>query len=138
MPIAVDQAGMEVTVLGGVVDPDLDFVDATPEQVRDWIGAYEHGERLDFDVTVEPPTDFVGRVMDVMRAIPAGETRTYGDVADELGTAPIAVGQACGHNPAPILVPCHRVVGSDGALHGFSAPGGLALKRRLLEHEGAR
>jgi methylated-DNA-[protein]-cysteine S-methyltransferase len=76
--------------------------------------------------------------MDEMSAIPYGETRTYGEIATALDSAPVAVGQACGSNPVPIVVPCHRVVGSDGGLHGYSAPGGVALKRRLLEHEGAR
>ena len=64
-------------------------------------------------------------------------TAVFEDIAADLDTAAVAVGQACGANPVPIVVPCHRVVGSDGGLHGYSAPGGLALKRRLLEHEGA-
>lgn len=125
-------------MLGGGVDIDLDRVEAPPGSIRKWLAAYESGDRLDFEVSVDPPTAFVGRVMDSMRSIPVGETRTYGDLAADLGTAAVAVGQACGRNPAPILVPCHRVVGSDGELHGYSAPGGVALKRRLLEFEGAR
>ena len=71
----------------------------------------------------------------LVAAIPAGETRRYGELAAELDTAPIAVGGACARTPVPLLVPCHRVVGVDG-LGGYSAADGLALKRRLLGHEG--
>jgi methylated-DNA-[protein]-cysteine S-methyltransferase len=129
---------MDVTVLGGVVEVDPDAVAADRETIRRQIAAYERGECRSFDLETRAPTPFVGRVMDAMSAIPYGETRTYGDVADALDSAPVAVGQACGRNPVPIVVPCHRVVGSDGTLHGYSAPGGVALKRRLLEFEGAR
>ncbi|MFB6310049.1 MAG: methylated-DNA--[protein]-cysteine S-methyltransferase [Salinirussus sp.] len=128
---------MEITVLDGAVSIDPDCVDASGEQIRAWLAEYERGDRLDFDVAVEPPTPFIGEVLSAMRRIPAGETRTYGALAADLETAPVAVGQACGRNPAPILVPCHRVIGSDGGLCGYSSPDGLALKRRLLEHEGA-
>jgi methylated-DNA-[protein]-cysteine S-methyltransferase len=72
--------------------------------------------------------------MDAMAAIPYGETRTYGDLAADLDTSPVAVGGACGRNPVPLVVPCHRVVGHDG-LGGFSAEGGVDLKRALLAHE---
>jgi methylated-DNA-[protein]-cysteine S-methyltransferase len=69
--------------------------------------------------------------------IPHGKTRSYGEIARELGLSPRHVGQACGRNPIPILIPCHRVVGADGALTGFSAPGGIETKRKLLQLEGA-
>jgi methylated-DNA-[protein]-cysteine S-methyltransferase len=73
------------------------------------------------------------------RAIAPGTTRTYGQVARALGRSDAAreVGAALARNPFPIIVPCHRVVAANGALHGFSAPGGLATKRRMLELEGA-
>jgi methylated-DNA-[protein]-cysteine S-methyltransferase len=73
------------------------------------------------------------------RAIPAGATETYGAIAARLGDPALAraVGQALGRNPWPIVVPCHRVTGADGRMGGFSAPGGRATKRRLLELEGA-
>jgi len=82
---------------------------------------------------------FHRRVYELVRAIPPGATRTYGDVATELGEpgAAQAVGQAMGHNPVPIVVPCHRVVAAGGRLGGFSARGGNATKRRMLEIEGA-
>jgi len=72
--------------------------------------------------------------MDAMAAIPYGETRTYGELAVELDTAAVAVGQACGRNPVPIVVPCHRVVGAN-SLGGYSAEGGPELKERLLALE---
>jgi len=71
-----------------------------------------------------------------MSDIPYGETRTYGDLAAALDTAPVAVGSACGKNPVPLVVPCHRVVGRD-SLGGYSAGDGTALKERLLALEGA-
>lgn len=73
------------------------------------------------------------------RAIPPGSTVTYGDIARSIGRPDGArdVGVALASNPFPIVVPCHRVVGANGKLIGFSAPGGLATKRRMLELEGA-
>ncbi len=73
------------------------------------------------------------------REIPPGSTRSYGEVARAIGRPDAArdVGAALARNPCPIVVPCHRVVAANGALHGFSAPGGLATKRRMLELEGA-
>jgi methylated-DNA-[protein]-cysteine S-methyltransferase len=83
--------------------------------------------------------EFHRRVYDVARAIPPGETRSYGEVAAALGEpgAAQAVGRALGRNPVPIVVPCHRVLAANGALHGFSAPGGIETKRRMLAIEGA-
>jgi methylated-DNA-[protein]-cysteine S-methyltransferase len=71
-----------------------------------------------------------------MAAIPFGETRTYGQIAKAVGVPAQAVGQACGANPLPILIPCHRVTGTDW-FGGFSAPGGVETKAALLRHEGA-
>jgi methylated-DNA-[protein]-cysteine S-methyltransferase len=77
------------------------------------------------------------RVWQALQAIPRGKLRSYGDIAAEIGSAPRAVGQACGSNPLPIIVPCHRVVGKAG-LGGFmhrGDDGALNIKRWLLEHE---
>ncbi len=83
--------------------------------------------------------DATRRTYDLVRQIPAGSMRTYGDIAIELGDASLArlVGRAMGRNPLPLIVPCHRVVGADGRLIGFTAEGGIELKRRLLIREGA-
>jgi len=82
---------------------------------------------------------FEGEVYRETRAIPAGETASYGVIAARLGDSGLAraVGQALGRNPWPIVIPCHRVTGADGRMGGFSAPGGRATKLRLLEIEGA-
>ena len=83
--------------------------------------------------------DFRRAVYAVTRDIPAGSTRSYGEVAKAIGRPDGArdVGTALARNPFPIVVPCHRVVAANGALTGFSAPGGLDTKRRMLELEGA-
>jgi methylated-DNA-[protein]-cysteine S-methyltransferase len=83
--------------------------------------------------------DFRQAVYAATRDIPAGTTRSYGEVAKAIGRADGArdVGTALARNPFPIVVPCHRVVAANGALTGFSAPGGLDTKRRMLELEGA-
>lgn len=81
-------------------------------------------------------------VWEAMCAIPAGETRTYGELAKAIGSSARAVGGACGANPLPIVVPCHRVVGANGSLGGFMGARQegfeLSIKRWLLAHEGAR
>jgi methylated-DNA-[protein]-cysteine S-methyltransferase len=89
---------------------------------------------LDFDTIPA----FSRRVYERTRRIPKGATLCYGDVARSLGSphAARAVGQALGRNPWPLIVPCHRVIAANGKLTGFSAPGGLATKRRLLAIEG--
>ena len=84
-------------------------------------------------------SDFQRAAYGLVRAIPPGETRTYGEVARALGDpmSARAVGEAMGRNPCPILMPCHRVLGADGKVGGFSAPGGAATKLKMLEIEGA-
>jgi methylated-DNA-[protein]-cysteine S-methyltransferase len=72
-----------------------------------------------------------------MAKIPYGKTMTYGDLAHAIGSAPRAVGGACGRNPIAIILPCHRVIGGSGALTGYSGAGGINTKQFLLELEGA-
>jgi methylated-DNA-[protein]-cysteine S-methyltransferase len=98
---------------------------------------YFAGKRREFDVPVDPAgTEFQQRVWNLVSAIPYGETTTYGAIAAELGDAQLAraVGAAVGANPIPIIIPCHRVIGSDGSLTGYG--GGLRMKVWLLRHEG--
>jgi methylated-DNA-[protein]-cysteine S-methyltransferase len=86
-------------------------------------------------------TAFQRRVWERIAAIPGGCTETYGQLASQLRNAPRAVGQACGANPFPLVVPCHRVVAAGGGLGGFARHGGgflLGIKRWLLAHEGCR
>jgi len=89
-------------------------------------------------VRQRPLTEFQQKVVEIVQAIPAGETLTYGQVAELAGSpgAARAVGQVMANNPVPLVIPCHRVVGSAGGLGGFSAPGGIETKRRLLKVEG--
>jgi methylated-DNA-[protein]-cysteine S-methyltransferase len=102
------------------------------EQLHD----YFDGRRAGFDLPLDPAgTPFRRRVWAAMRAIPPAETRTYAELARLLGSAPRAVGQACGANPIPILIPCHRVVAANGALGGYSGGEGPATKRYLLDLE---
>jgi methylated-DNA-[protein]-cysteine S-methyltransferase len=116
-----------------------------PATVRDAIGAIValvQGARPDLrDVALDerPLDDFRRRVYAATRAIGPGQTATYGEIARAIGApgAARAVGSALGQNPYPIVVPCHRVLAADGSLHGFSAPGGIRTKRRMLEIERA-
>lgn len=128
---------MEVTIFGIPMAIDERYLDADAATIRRQVGAYEQGTRETFDMNISFPDGFTGEVMRVMAEIPRGRTRTYGEVAAELDTAAVAVGQACGRNPVPLVVPCHRVVGSD-SIGGFSSGGeqNSSLKRQLLELEG--
>lgn len=100
---------------------------------------YFEGKRADFPDTLEfdGGTPFQQRVWEATRRIPYGETRSYAEIAREVGRprAARAVGQALGENPLPIIVPCHRVIAGNGGLGGFG--GGLEMKRELLRMEGA-
>jgi methylated-DNA-[protein]-cysteine S-methyltransferase len=113
------------------------------QRVIDGIVALIRGEAVDFSgVTLDMKQlpAFPRRVYEVVRTIPCGATLTYGEIAKRLGVPAEAreVGEAMGRNPFPIIVPCHRVLAAGGKLGGFSAPGGVATKRRLLAIEGAR
>jgi methylated-DNA-[protein]-cysteine S-methyltransferase len=100
------------------------------------LAQYFAGTLKTFTLPMDFGTGLHEGVRHAMAAIPFGETRTYGDIARQLHTNAQAVGQACGANPLPILIPCHRVVGAHG-LGGFSAKGGVETKVALLRHEGA-
>ena len=127
---------MNAEPFGQTVELDASHVAASETEIREEVGEYAAGERQQFDLSVTLADGFAGEVMAEMQGIPCGETRTYGEIADALDTAPVAVGRACGANPVPLVVPCHRVVGAD-SLGGYSAGDGPALKRRLLDHEDA-
>ncbi|MGI8676110.1 MAG: methylated-DNA--[protein]-cysteine S-methyltransferase [Nocardioidaceae bacterium] len=106
-------------------------------QARRQLDEYFMGQRSDFDVPLSASgTAFQQRVWEALRAIPYGRTASYGEIARRLQLPPgasRAVGVANGANPIPIMVPCHRVIGSDGSLTGYA--GGLARKQRLLHLE---
>lgn len=114
-------------------------VEALESDIVDQLEAYFTGELREFDLSLAPDgSQFQQRVWDAVREIPHGETRSYLEIAVSLGdpAAVRAVGAANGRNPLPIVVPCHRVVGSDGSLTGYA--GGVDRKRRLLELEQPR
>jgi methylated-DNA-[protein]-cysteine S-methyltransferase len=119
--------------------------DDVPGTVRDTIMAIVallDGDRPDLRgiaLDERPLDDFRRRVYAATRTVGPGQTATYGEIARAIGApgAARAVGAALGKNPYPIVVPCHRVLAADGSLHGFSAPGGIRTKRRMLEIEGA-
>jgi methylated-DNA-[protein]-cysteine S-methyltransferase len=103
-------------------------------EVAKQLDEYFAGERDTFDLPLsEHGTAFELAVWARLREIPHGETATYGELARELASVPRAVGRANGRNQISIVVPCHRVIGSDGSLTGYA--GGLDAKRALLEHE---
>ena len=106
------------------------------EEAAGQLAGYFAGTCTAFDLPLRLGEGFPGAFRRALTEIPFGETRTYGDLAKALGVTPQAIGQACGANPLPILVPCHRVLGT-GHLGGYSAPGGIETKVTLLRHEGA-
>ena len=115
--------------------------DASPSALLEEAGlqlnAYFDGRLQDFDLPLAPAgTAFQRDVWDQLCQIPYAETRSYGDIATALGSAARAVGGACGRNPIPIIVPCHRIVSSDGGLGGYSGGNGLKTKAALLRLEG--
>jgi len=94
---------------------------------------------VEVEVSVYGGAEYERKVYGRTRRIRPGETGTYGDLAKDLGDRTLSqpVGKALGRNPVPIIVPGHRVIGADGNMTGFSAPGGVETKRRLLKIEGA-
>jgi len=116
---------------------------AEVQRAIDGIVALLRGDSRDLtDVTIDLDgmPEFNRKVYDITRTIPAGATLTYGEIAERLGDRLLArdVGQALGQNPVPMIVPCHRVLAAGGKTGGFSAPGGVASKLRLLTIEGAQ
>jgi methylated-DNA-[protein]-cysteine S-methyltransferase len=118
------------------VDPAAEKSEKKLADVQRQVTQYAAGKRRSFDLELaaEGP-DFHKRVWTALCNIPFGETTSYGALAKRLGTpgAARAVGAANGKNPIGLIVPCHRVIGSNGTLTGYA--GGLPLKRKLLEHE---
>ena len=117
-------------------EPDWIFNEGRLEDARRQLREYFAGERREFDLPLQlRGTEFQISVLEALREIPYGETVSYGEIARRIGRprAVRAVGAANGRNPLPIVVPCHRVIGSTGDLTGFG--GGLDTKEALLRHE---
>lgn len=112
------------------------------QRAIDRVLALLNGEAIDLSdipVDLDDTPEFHRKVYEIARTIPPGRTMTYGEIAKRLGVPHESreVGQALGRNPIAVIVPCHRVLGADGKMGGFSASGGVATKRRILEIEGA-
>jgi len=140
--VAADDRGLRHVLFENnrydAADRDLWTRDAGAlREAREQLLAYFAGERRVFDLPLQPVgTPFQLKVWKALTEIPFGATRSYGDLARRIGDpkAVRAVGAANGRNPIPIIVPCHRVIGSDGKMVGFG--GGLPTKQFLLVHEG--
>lgn len=128
----------QITGLDWQTGPELTAT--TPQLLHDaaeQLSAYFAGALTSFDLPLRlGPGEFQAIFQNALLNIPFGETRTYGDLAAELGVSAQAAGQACGANRIPILVPCHRVLGAS-SLGGFSGAGGVETKVELLKLEGA-
>jgi methylated-DNA-[protein]-cysteine S-methyltransferase len=133
-PLTITEANGVLAALdwrAGPDDPSPLLIHAAGE-----LDAYFAGRPHSFDLPMNWGAGLHEKVRRAMAAIPFGQTRTYGQIARDVGAPAQAVGQACGANPLPILIPCHRVLGATG-LGGFSARGGVETKVALLRHEGA-
>ena len=121
---------------------EAESVPAGVQRALDRVRALLSGDAVDLadiPLDLEAAPDFHRKVYEVARTIPPGRTMTYGEIARRLGVPHESreVGQALGKNPVAIIVPCHRVLGADGKMGGFSANGGVSTKWRMLEIEGA-
>ena len=133
-PVSVTEEAGQITAL----DWRLEEREASPlvTEALAQLAAYFDGRVKQFDLPLAYGTGIHDKVRRAMMAIPFGETLTYGDIAGMVDAPAQAVGQACGANPIPIIVLCHRVLGAK-TLGGFSAKGGVETKVWLLRHEGA-
>lgn len=141
-PLTLSASDSALTRLDfGAPEPALVPAQANPllQHAAQQLTQYFSGERQQFDLPLAPEgTAFQQQVWQQLQALPFGTTCSYGELAAKLGkpNAARAIGMANNRNPLPILIPCHRVVGADGALVGYA--GGLAIKQQLLQLEGAR
>ncbi|MEX3010926.1 methylated-DNA--[protein]-cysteine S-methyltransferase [Hoeflea sp. TYP-13] len=136
--VVVETDGKIARLLWGRDTALYEPTEETPllKEARRQLAAYFDGKLTEFDLPLQLSSNpFEKRVQEAMLAIPLGETRTYGDIAKALDTYGQPVGQACGANSIPIIVPCHRVLSATG-VGGFSGEGGVEMKIHLLKHEG--
>lgn len=135
-PMWVETDGSSLTATGWGDAPEAEPGSLAAEATRQ-LTEYFSGRREAFDLPLAPPaTGLQAQVLAALQAIPFGETRTYGDLSKDIGAPAQAIGQACGANTVPVIIPCHRVLGAT-TLGGFSAPGGIETKVWLLKHEKA-
>ena len=111
---------------------DQNLVKESEHEIRSQIEEFLNKERERFDLDFEFPSGATGHILREMNKIGYGKTKSYGDLADEIGSSAIAVGQVCSKNPLPLIIPCHRVVGKN-EIGGYQT--GEEVKRKLLELE---
>ncbi len=142
LPVCAEETARAALTAKGQIDPaNIPFEKNLLADLQKRIIAYFEGENVDF--SSDPPADlsqytpFGRAILTACRQIPFGQTRTYRQLAlaAGVGRAAQAVGNMMARNPIPLIVPCHRVIRTDGGLGGFSAAGGTATKRHLLAHE---
>lgn len=133
-PVTLHEAAGRLTALEWRDDP----AESSPllEEAAAQLTAYFDGRLQGFDLPFDWGSGLQEKVRRAMAAVPFGQTLTYGQIAASVGAPAQGVGQACGANPLPIFIPCHRVLAATG-LGGFSARGGVETKVWLLRHEGA-
>ena len=142
--VAVDERGLRYVLFDSNKHPPKHISDwlrdcSPTRQAREQLLQYFAGEIKTFELAISfDGTEFQQRTWNQLASIPYGKTWSYSDLAIRVGSpkAVRAVGSANGRNPIPIVLPCHRVIGSNGSLTGFG--GGLPIKKWLLEHEGVR
>jgi O-6-methylguanine DNA methyltransferase len=143
--VSVELGGDQDTILRVVqrlgfdpISPDAERVGPALEQIADYLAGKRKSFNLPIDWSVLTP--FQSKALRATLEIPYGEVRTYGELAQELGKprAARAVGRAEATNPMPVVLPCHRVIGADGKLHGYGTGNGLETKKWLLELERSR
>ena len=137
-PLTITAADGAITAvdfgLGGGPRPNGGLLEEAARQLAEYFA----GTLREFTLPLAPSgTSFRLKVWAAMQAIPYGQTRSYGDLARALDSAPRAIGGACGANPIPLIIPCHRVIGAGGTLGGFSGGAGCDTKRQLLAMERA-
>ncbi len=123
---------MEIRINKEAVDIRESLLDKSSEEIRKQVRQYLDKERTWFNFEVELSKDFTDQVLREIQAIPYGSTKTYGEIADNIDSSAIAVGQACGRNPVPVIIPCHRVISANG-LGGYKYSS--KLKKYLLDLE---
>lgn len=140
-PLALRERDGRIVSVSWIDEADLvDAAGATPllRNAAQQLDAYFHRGLRAFDLPLAPAgSPFENGVWDQMLRIPYGQTRSYGEIARAVGGEARAVGGACGSNPIPILIPCHRVLAADGRSGGYSGRGGTETKHFLLALEGA-
>jgi len=135
--LTIDESDDKIVAIRWADDPHGDATPLLKEAARQ-LEAYFAGRLARFDLPLAAAgSAFDRRVWAAMQAIPYGQTRSYGELAHTTSSAPRAVGGACGRNPLPIVVPCHRVLAASGRLGGYSGGTGLPTKQILLTLEGA-